>query len=152
MPLSCPQVGHHLPQKVPLPVMLFITFWLGVLVTYAEPAIAAIRPLAALIDPQSEPYLYYILNQKQEITVSVGLGTSVCVLIWGKAGVATGRHAHQQTVELCCIANSVHVAAHSPSPAAIAWSPCPAHLPAPVLLHRCCLLGSVWALLLCWGC
>lgn len=66
--------------------MLFITFWLGVLVTYAEPAIAAIRPLAGLVDPQSAPYLYYILNQKQEVTVSVGLGTCMCVDLgegWG---------------------------------------------------------------------
>lgn len=86
MLLCCSQVGHHLPQKVPLPVMLFITFWLGVLVTYAEPAIAAIRPLAGLVDPQSAPYLYYILNQQQEITVSVGLVTGVCVVLgegWG---------------------------------------------------------------------
>jgi hypothetical protein len=63
-------VGHHLPDKAPLPIVLIIAFALGVLVTYAEPAIAAIRPLAALVDPQSAPYLYYILNQQQEVTVS----------------------------------------------------------------------------------
>lgn len=55
---------------MPLFVVLAIVFGLGVLVTYAEPAIAAVRPLAALVDPQSAPYLYYILNQQQEITVS----------------------------------------------------------------------------------
>jgi hypothetical protein len=55
---------------MPLFVVLAIAFGLGVLVTYAEPAIAAVRPLAALVDPQSAPYLYYILNQQQEITVS----------------------------------------------------------------------------------
>lgn len=51
-------------------MVLLISFGLGVLVTYAEPAIAAIRPLAALVDPQSAPYLYFIVNQQQEITVS----------------------------------------------------------------------------------
>lgn len=72
------QVGHHLPEKVPLPIVLVIAFALGVLVTYAEPAIAAIRPLAALVDPQSAPYLYYVLNQQQEITVSAWIqGRSV---------------------------------------------------------------------------
>ena len=68
--LSCLQVGHHLPEKLPLFFVLLVAFCLGVLVTYAEPAIAAIRPLAALVDPVAAPYLYYILNQQQELTVS----------------------------------------------------------------------------------
>ena len=34
-------------------------------VTYAEPAIAALRPLAALVDPTTAPYLYYLMNQQQ---------------------------------------------------------------------------------------
>lgn len=50
-------------------MVLLVAFALGVLVTYAEPAVAAIRPLATLVDPQSAPYLYFILNQQQEITV-----------------------------------------------------------------------------------
>lgn len=72
MPSSLPaQVGQHLPQRLPLSMVLLVAFALGVLVTYAEPAVAAIRPLAALVDPQSAPYLYFILNQQQEITVGV---------------------------------------------------------------------------------
>jgi hypothetical protein len=40
----------------------------------AEPAIAAIRPLAALVDPDCAPYLYYMMNQQQEIMVfAIGL-------------------------------------------------------------------------------
>jgi hypothetical protein len=66
---ACLQVGHHLPEKLPLFFVLLVAFCLGVLVTYAEPAIAAIRPLAALVDPVAAPYLYYILNQQQELTV-----------------------------------------------------------------------------------
>jgi hypothetical protein len=60
-------VGRQLPKRLPLPWVLVVAFALGVLVTYAEPAIAAIRPLAALVDPGSAPYLYYLMNQQQEV-------------------------------------------------------------------------------------
>jgi membrane associated rhomboid family serine protease len=36
-------VGTQLPQRLKLPLVLVVAFCLGVLVTYAEPAIAAIR-------------------------------------------------------------------------------------------------------------
>jgi membrane associated rhomboid family serine protease len=36
-------VGTQLPQRLKLPLVLIVAFCLGVLVTYAEPAIAAIR-------------------------------------------------------------------------------------------------------------
>ena len=73
-------MGQHLPERLPVPVVMLVAFALGVLVTYAEPAIAAIRPLAALVDPQSAPYLYYILNQQQEITVSVCRAGATCFM------------------------------------------------------------------------
>jgi hypothetical protein len=50
-------VGTQLPKRLALPWVLLAAFFLGVLVTYAEPAIAALRPLAALVDPHSAPYL-----------------------------------------------------------------------------------------------
>jgi len=50
-------VGSQLPKRLALPWVLVVAFLLGVLVTYAEPAIAALRPLAALVDPTSAPYL-----------------------------------------------------------------------------------------------
>jgi hypothetical protein len=51
-------VGTQLPKRLALPWVLLAAFFLGVLVTYAEPAIAALRPLAALVDPRSAPYLW----------------------------------------------------------------------------------------------
>lgn len=42
-------LGSELPTKVHLSVVLIVCFFLGVLVTYAEPAIASLRPLASLV-------------------------------------------------------------------------------------------------------
>ncbi|KAJ1488871.1 hypothetical protein T484DRAFT_1781846 [Baffinella frigidus] len=66
MPLS-EQLGTELPRTMPLPIVLAVTGALGVLVTYAEPAITSLRPLARLVDPQVPPYLYCALMQKQEL-------------------------------------------------------------------------------------
>lgn len=118
-------VGTQLPQRLKLPWVLLVAFCLGVLVTYAEPAIAAIRyalqlgavyfprtawlksllrfkaggihlnhrkrcalpscacrPLASLVDPHSAPYLYYMMNQQQEIMVlAIGIGVGVAAVI-----------------------------------------------------------------------
>lgn len=75
-------VGTQLPKRLKLPWVLLVAFCLGVLVTYAEPAIAAIRPLAALVDPHTAPYLYYMMNQQQEIMVfAIGTGVGVAAVI-----------------------------------------------------------------------
>jgi hypothetical protein len=42
-------LGQELPAKVHVVFVLAIALCLGVLVTYAEPAISALRPLAALV-------------------------------------------------------------------------------------------------------
>lgn len=39
---------------------------------YAEPAIASLRPLAAEVDRQRAPYLFFVMQQKQ-----VGLGFEI---------------------------------------------------------------------------
>lgn len=75
-------VGVQLPQRLKLPFVLVVAFCLGVLVTYAEPAIAAIRPLAALVDPASAPYLYFVMNQKQELMVlAIGIGVGFAAVL-----------------------------------------------------------------------
>lgn len=75
-------VGQQLPVCLKLPFVLVVAFVLGVLVTYAEPAIAAIRPLAKLVDPQNAPYLYYMMNQQQEILVlAIGLGVGLASVV-----------------------------------------------------------------------
>ncbi|WIA41647.1 hypothetical protein OEZ86_009003 [Tetradesmus obliquus] len=68
--------------KLKLPRVLLLAFCLGMLVTYAEPAIAAIRPLAKLVDPQSAPYLYYMMNQQQELLVlAIGVGVGLASVV-----------------------------------------------------------------------
>lgn len=42
-------VGEQLPKRLKLPLVLLVAFALGVLVTYAEPAIAAIRQVAGAL-------------------------------------------------------------------------------------------------------
>jgi uncharacterized membrane protein YvlD (DUF360 family) len=81
MPLS-EQLGKDLPKTLPLPQVLACTCFLGILVTYAEPAITALRPLARLVDPKVAPYLYLAINVKQELLVFViGLGVGVAALL-----------------------------------------------------------------------
>jgi hypothetical protein len=60
MPMS-DQLGVELPKVLTLPWILAVAFVLGVLVTYAEPAIASLTPLAKLVDPEKAPYLYSAL-------------------------------------------------------------------------------------------
>lgn len=55
-------IGSELPRILPLPAILAIAFLLGVLVTYAEPAIASLAPLAEKIDPSQAPFLYAALQ------------------------------------------------------------------------------------------
>ena len=48
MPLS-EQLGTELPKSLPLAGVMTVTCCLGILVTYAEPAITFLRPLARLV-------------------------------------------------------------------------------------------------------
>jgi len=81
MPLS-EQLGSELPKTLPLPGVLFVTCLLGILVTYAEPAITSLRPLARLVDPKVAPFLYLALMVKQELLVlCIGLGVGVAALL-----------------------------------------------------------------------
>lgn len=79
--------------------MLFITTCLGILVTYAEPAISSLRPLARLVDPEVAPFLYVALNQQQEVlilSIALGVAVGMCVCAhvcdYVSAGVLMGVH------------------------------------------------------------
>lgn len=75
-------MGNELPERLHIAFVLTVAAFLGVLVTYAEPAIAALRPLARLVDPDRAPYLYYLMNQQQELMVlAIGLGVGVAAVI-----------------------------------------------------------------------
>jgi hypothetical protein len=71
-------IGATLPRKSPLPVVLIITLLLGVGVTFAEPAISALKTAGQNVVVERAPYLYALLNNWSEALVLV-VGASVGV-------------------------------------------------------------------------
>jgi len=69
-------IGHTLPRKSPLPLVLFITLLLGIGVTFAEPAIGALQAAGQNVSPERAPYLWTLLNQWAGALVLV-IGASV---------------------------------------------------------------------------
>ncbi len=69
-------IGNQLPRKSPLPLVLFITLLLGIGVTFAEPAIGALKAAGANVVVQQAPYLYAMLNDWSGVLVLV-VGASV---------------------------------------------------------------------------
>lgn len=75
-------IGNKLPQKSILPVVLLVTFLLGIGVTFAEPAIGALGAAGANIDPHAAPYLYALLNDWVGVLVLVvGGGVGVAAVL-----------------------------------------------------------------------
>lgn len=64
-------IGHSLPQHSPLPLVLLVTFLLGIGVTFAEPAIGALQAAGANISVDRAPYLYALLNEWSGVLVLV---------------------------------------------------------------------------------
>lgn len=69
-------IGSQLPRKSPLPLVLFIALLLGIGVTFAEPAIGALKAAGGNIAVEQAPYLYALLNDWSEVLVLV-VGASV---------------------------------------------------------------------------
>jgi len=69
-------IGHRLPQNSPLPLVLLVTFLLGIGVTFAEPAIGALQAAGANISVERAPYLYALLNDWSDVLVLV-IGAAV---------------------------------------------------------------------------
>jgi hypothetical protein len=75
-------IGKTLPAKCPLGVTLGIAFFLGVAVTFAEPAIGALQQAGDSIDTFKSPYLYYILNEWElYVVLMVGAGVGVAAVV-----------------------------------------------------------------------
>ncbi len=75
-------LGNGLPSKSSLPVVLIIAFLLGISVTFAEPAIGALKQAGQLVDVYRAPYLYALLNQWSEVLVLVvGTGVGLAVVL-----------------------------------------------------------------------
>lgn len=75
-------LGNKLPQKSKMPTLILITFLLGVGVTYAEPAIGALKTAGSIVDIKKATYLYLMLNQYGDILpVAVGIGVGIAAVI-----------------------------------------------------------------------
>jgi len=78
-------IGSTLPRKSSLPVVLIITLLLGIGVTFAEPAISALKMAGQNVAVERAPYLYALLNDWAGtlvlvVGVSVGLAAVVGTL------------------------------------------------------------------------
>ena len=75
-------LGIKLPAHSPLPVVLVVAFILGIGVTFAEPAIGALKTAGQIVDVNSAPYLYALLNQWSEMLVLVvGIGVGLAAVL-----------------------------------------------------------------------
>jgi hypothetical protein len=71
-----------LPEHFKVRYILIVACAIGILCTYAEPAIASLRPLAGLVKRCQTPYLYFVLNDMSEVLVlSIGLGVGVAAMV-----------------------------------------------------------------------
>jgi hypothetical protein len=75
-------LGIKLPVHSPLPVVLVIAFILGIGVTFAEPAIGALKTAGQIVDVNAAPYLYALLNEWSELLVLVvGIGVGLAAVL-----------------------------------------------------------------------
>ncbi len=75
-------LGTILPARSPLWFVLLIAFILGVGVTFAEPAIGALKTAGQIVEVQSAPYLYALLNDWAELLVlCVGIGVGMAAVL-----------------------------------------------------------------------
>jgi hypothetical protein len=75
-------LGNTLPVRSPLPVVLVVVFLLGIGVTFAEPAIGALKTAGQIVDVKTAPYLYALLNEWSELLVLVvGIGVGIAAVL-----------------------------------------------------------------------
>jgi hypothetical protein len=75
-------IGTILPAKSKLPVVMVIAFILGIGVTFAEPAIGALKTAGSIVDVNQAPYLYALLNTWAEVMVLVvGIGVGLAAVL-----------------------------------------------------------------------
>ncbi len=75
-------IGNTLPAKSSLPVVLLIAFLLGVGVTFAEPAIGALKTAGTIVSIERAPYLYALLNLwTGTLVLVVGMGVGLAAVL-----------------------------------------------------------------------
>lgn len=83
-------IGKRLPSKHRLPAVLIVAGALGILVTYAEPAISSLTPLGARLTGRSAPQLVTMLGRLREVTVLV-----IALAVGTAAVLGMLRYVHQ---------------------------------------------------------
>ncbi len=75
-------IGENLPRKLSLLPVLFITLLLGIGVTFAEPAIGALKMAGQLVSVERAPYLYALLNEWADtLVLVVGLSVGLAAVV-----------------------------------------------------------------------
>ena len=75
-------IGTTLPAKSKLPVVMTVAFILGIGVTFAEPAIGALKTAGSIVDVNQAPYLYTLLNDWADVMVlAVGVGVGLAAVL-----------------------------------------------------------------------
>lgn len=75
-------IGTILPAKCHLHVVMLIAFLLGIGVTFAEPAIGALKTAGSIVDVNQAPYLYALLNEWADVMVlMVGIGVGLAAVL-----------------------------------------------------------------------
>jgi len=75
-------IGSNLPRKSSLPVVLFVTLLLGIGVTFAEPAIGALKAAGQNVSVERAPYLYALLNfWSTQLVLVVGFSVGLAAVI-----------------------------------------------------------------------
>ena len=74
-------IGIKLPQKSKLPIILAFAFILGMVTTFAEPAIGALKAAGIYLKAWDAPLLFILLNKHSIYLVcSVGVGVGIAVM------------------------------------------------------------------------
>ncbi|MBF0178774.1 MAG: DUF1538 domain-containing protein [Magnetococcales bacterium] len=75
-------IGNLLPKKSSLPSVLMIAFLLGVGVTFAEPAIGALKTAGQIVSVEKAPYLFALLNDwSGALVLMVGGGVGLAAVL-----------------------------------------------------------------------
>jgi hypothetical protein len=75
-------IGNTLPKKSTLMTVLGVAFLLGIGVTFAEPAIGALKAAGSLVAIERAPYLYALLNLYADtLVLVVGAGVGLAAVL-----------------------------------------------------------------------
>lgn len=106
-------IGTKLPIKSGLPVILGFSFVLGVMATYAEPAISVLKEAGSNVKPDDAPLLFSILHEyAHQLVIAIALGVGLSVLL-GVLRFLYGWSLKWFVIPLTCILTGITLYAHS---------------------------------------